>query len=79
MIDEGDSGERRVLAMLLRFRRMMGRLLVLLVGLVLLALVGLRRGAAPWAVEAVLGAAAFAALAMLAAPLVIAWSLRKRE
>jgi len=68
----------RVFTTLLRFRRLMARLLVLLLGLVVLGMVGLRRGTATWAVQTVFAGAALAALAMLLAPLAMAWLVRKR-
>ncbi|MBU6266882.1 MAG: hypothetical protein KGN34_05025 [Sphingomonadales bacterium] len=70
--------DRRTLLMLLRFKRLMGRLLLLMLGLVVLGIVGLKRHSAPMVVHGVFAAAALCAFAMLLAPLVMAWLARKR-
>lgn len=91
MIEDNEAGENRgqnrgqnwdadaqVLRALRRFRQLMGRLLLLMLGMVGLGFVGLNRGAAVWAVEAVFAGAALTALAMLMSPLAMAWKVRKR-
>jgi len=75
----GAGSDILVLRALLRFRQVMGRLLLLMLGLVGLAFAGLHRGTARWAVELVLAGAALAALGMLLVPLWLAWTLRKRS
>ncbi|MDE2404942.1 MAG: hypothetical protein KGM17_09765 [Sphingomonadales bacterium] len=73
-----EDGQRSLL-MLLRFRRLMALLLLLMLGLVVLGFVGLKRHAAPAVVHGVFIGAALCALAMLLAPLVLAWLARKRS
>lgn len=76
--DPAGAGNTAVFAALARFRRLMARLMLLMLGLVALGVAGLRRGSPDWVVEAVFALAALAALAMLLAPLAMAWSVRKR-
>lgn len=72
------SGDAAVFAALARFRRLMARLMLLTLGLVGLGVAGLKRGSPEWVVHGVFALAALAALAMLLAPLAMAWSVRRR-
>ena len=71
-------GDAAVFAALARFRRLMARLMVLMLGLVALGVAGLKRGSPEWVVHGVFALVALAALAMLLAPLAMAWIVRKR-
>jgi len=73
-----ETGDTRALSMLLRFRQLMARLMLLMLGLVALGGIGLKRGAARWVIESVFTGAALCALGMLLTPLAMAWLVRKR-